>query len=266
MGNGDGRIYYRDAIAIAQVVLFSLSFFCAVFFRWTRRFWFTIFAFSTIRYVGAGCMLGTVNKDSDGLWAGVFVCESLGVLLLIFTVLEILGHVDKMAKIVDRRVFWVPQLLTYIDIGISIAGFIVVSKKNDDQLLPTPYSKAGIAILVAIYAYTAGVVVYFWFQRQRVDAEDHQLLLCTIICAPMLFVRVLYSLIFVATANMTWNAVKGNPTAYLTLTVLPEVAFIGVSCLFIAKSRPLMYLSATEDLERKGTEEQLSDDLLEPTR
>ncbi len=37
-------------------------------------------------------MLGTVKKDSDGLWAGVFVCESLGILLLIFTLLEMLDR------------------------------------------------------------------------------------------------------------------------------------------------------------------------------
>lgn len=35
-------------------------------------------------------MLGTVTKDSDGLWGGVFVCESLGVLLLIFTLVEMM--------------------------------------------------------------------------------------------------------------------------------------------------------------------------------
>lgn len=33
-------------------------------------------------------MLGTVTKDGNGLWAGVFVCETLGVLPLIFTLLE----------------------------------------------------------------------------------------------------------------------------------------------------------------------------------
>lgn len=92
MGSGDGQIHYRDGIAIVQVVLFAISFFVAYYFRWTRRIcWFTLGGFSLIRCVGAGCMLGTVNRDSSGLWAGAFVCESLGVLLLIFALFEMLG-------------------------------------------------------------------------------------------------------------------------------------------------------------------------------
>lgn len=91
MGQGDGVIRFRDGIAIAQIILFSVSFLYALNFRRTRRMgWFCIGVFSILRLVGAGCMLGTVKKDSDGLWAGVFVCESLGILLLIFLLLEML--------------------------------------------------------------------------------------------------------------------------------------------------------------------------------
>jgi hypothetical protein len=91
MGSGDGILRFRDGIAVAQVVLFSVSFLYAVQFRRTRRIgWFCIGIFSILRLVGAGCMLGTVKKDSDDLWAGVFVCESLGIILLIFTLLEML--------------------------------------------------------------------------------------------------------------------------------------------------------------------------------
>lgn len=93
MGSGDGILRFRDGIAVAQVILFSVSFWYALDFRRTRRIgWFCIGVFSILRLVGAGCMLGTVKKDSDDLWAGVFVCESLGILLLIFTLLEMLDR------------------------------------------------------------------------------------------------------------------------------------------------------------------------------
>lgn len=91
MGSGDGIIRFRDAIAIAQVILFSISFIYAYYFRRTHRIgWFCIGAFSLLRLIGAGCMLGTVTKNSGSLWAGEFVCESLGVLLLIFTLMEMM--------------------------------------------------------------------------------------------------------------------------------------------------------------------------------
>ena len=91
MGSGDGTLHFRDGIAIAQVILFSISLLCAYYFRRTGRIGgFCIAVFSLLRLIGAGCMLGTVTKDSKGLWAGVFVCESLGALLLIFTLLEMM--------------------------------------------------------------------------------------------------------------------------------------------------------------------------------
>lgn len=55
--------------------------------------------------------------------------------------------------------------------------------------------------------------------------------MCVAGCCPLLLVRVLYSVIFVITSDMAWNAVKGNPTAYLLMTMVPEVVFVGV-CTF----------------------------------
>lgn len=133
--------------------------------------------------------------------------------------------------IVRKWTFIVPQVLTWIDIGVSIGGFVTVSRKDHDQLLPTPYSRASIAILALIFLYTVGVSVYFWLQRRRFAREEQRLLMCVALCCPLLLVRVLYSVIFVITADMTWNAVKGSPTAYLLMTMLPEVAFVGV-CTF----------------------------------
>jgi hypothetical protein len=103
MGSGDGILKFRDGIAVAQVILFSVSFCYAVHFRWTRRIgWFCIGVFSVLRLVGAGCMLGTVKQDSDDLWAGVFVCESLGIILLIFTLLEMLERMY-VAELVSNK-------------------------------------------------------------------------------------------------------------------------------------------------------------------
>ncbi|KAF2268088.1 hypothetical protein CC78DRAFT_576637 [Lojkania enalia] len=239
MGNGDGTVHFRDGLAIAQVILFAFPFFSALHFRWTRRIcWFTIGGFSIIRCVGAGCMLGTINRNVKSLWAGVFVCESLGVLLLIFTLLEMLEKINKSVPTVHKRVFWIPQLLTWIDIGISIGGFVTVSKKESDQLLPTTFSRAGIAILFVIFLYTAGVWLKFWLKRHQYGQEEYWLAMCTGVCVPFLLIRALYSVIFIITADMTWNAVKGNSAAYLVMTMLPEVAFVGICCYTLWNTAP----------------------------
>ena len=112
---------------------------------------------------------------------------------------------------------------------------MTVSRKEAGQLLPTPYSRAGIGILAIIFLYTVGVFAYFWLRRRQYAQEEYWLVMCVGVCAPLLLVRVLYSVIFIITADMTWNAVKGSPTAYLLMTMLPEVAFIA-ACTFTIKN------------------------------
>ncbi|ORY13583.1 hypothetical protein BCR34DRAFT_623719 [Clohesyomyces aquaticus] len=257
MGNGDGQIHYRDGIALAQVILFATSTLVALKLRWTGRMcWFTIGGFSIIRTVGAGCMLGTINKDSMGLWAGVFVCEGLGILMLIFALWEMMGRINSTVPTVHKRIFQVPQILTYIDIGVSIAGFITVSKKKHDQLLPTPWSRAGIAILFLIYLYTVGVWAYFWFQRHRYDQDSTRLAMCVGACMPLMLIRVTYSLIFIATANMMWNAVKGSPTAYLLMTMIPEVIMVGLCCFTVWNTLPAIEMQKQAKYQRAEEEGQ----------
>ena len=52
------------------------------------------------------------------------------------------------------------------------------------------------------------------------------------VCLPLLAVRLAYSLSFIITSNMKFNAIKGDPTAYLTMTMLPEALIITV-CTFV---------------------------------
>lgn len=148
------------------------------------------------------------------------------------------GCRNKSNTIVHRWTFLTPQILTWLDIAISIGGFVTVSKKDSDQLLPTDWSRASTGIMALIFLYTVGIAVYFWLRRQQFAKEERRLADCIAICVPLLFIRVLYSVIFVVTADMTWNAVKGSPTAYLMMTFLPEVAFVATCIITIRSTEP----------------------------
>ncbi|KAB8238394.1 hypothetical protein ETB97_012287 [Aspergillus alliaceus] len=251
---GDGVFRYRDGIAVAQLVCFSAALLAAVHFRWTRRIgWFCIGVLALFRLIGAGCMLGTINKDTDGLWAGVFVCESLGVLLIIFLLLEMLERINNVVPVARRFVFIVPQVITWIDIGISIGGFVAVKQKEHGQLLPTPYSRAGIAILFVIYLWMAGTFVWFWLRRADYPAIERRTVNCVALCVPILAIRIVYSLIFIITADMTWNAVKGDSTAYLIMTMLPEVAIVALTSVTIMKIPSLTQEKGTEAYDDRGS-------------
>ena len=77
--SGDGVFTYRDGIAPAHIVAFSLPLLFAVYFKYTGRIgWFCIGAFSLLRLVGATCKLAAINSGSRDLSAAMFVCESLG--------------------------------------------------------------------------------------------------------------------------------------------------------------------------------------------
>jgi len=91
MSGGDGVFTYRHGIAVAQLVVFTVTLSFAVYFKYGHRNgWFCVGVFSIFRIVGAGCMLGTITNDAGSVWAGVFVCESFGMVLIIFLQLELL--------------------------------------------------------------------------------------------------------------------------------------------------------------------------------
>ncbi|OQE17879.1 hypothetical protein PENSTE_c019G08443 [Penicillium steckii] len=225
---GNGDFTYRDGIAAVQIVTFSVPFIFALYFRWTRRIgWFCIGVFTLLRIIGASCKLATINHDTQGLWAALFVCESLGMILIIFLLLEFLERINKVINIVGKWIFWAPSIITWIDIGISIGGWVSVMHV-EHPLLPTAWSQASMGLLAVIYVYLVGVFVIFWTRRDKYFQEEKWALHAVTVCLPLLAIRLAYSLVFIISSNMTFNAIKGNPTAYLVMTMLPEVAIIYV--------------------------------------
>jgi hypothetical protein len=90
MAGGPG-FTYRGGISIAQIVAFSPLFLFAVYFKYTGPIgWFCCGVFCLLRLIGASCKLAAMNSDSRGLSAAIFVCKSLGMILIIFLLLGIL--------------------------------------------------------------------------------------------------------------------------------------------------------------------------------
>lgn len=139
-----------------------------------------------------------------------------------------MGVRNKIVPVVGKRIFLIPSLFTWIDIAISIAGWAVVIHA-DNPWAPTPYSQASTGLLAAIYVYLVVVFALFWLRRSEYFEEEKWALNAVIFCIPLLALRIIYSLLFVITGNMKFNAIKGNPTAYLVMTFIPEVGII-IAC------------------------------------
>ncbi|KAL1840086.1 hypothetical protein VTJ49DRAFT_821 [Mycothermus thermophilus] len=152
----------REEIAIAQTVLFSISLLYAIYCKFTHRNgWFCIGLFSAIRVTGAGLMLGPLNRR--GIRVGVFICESLGMVLLVFLILEFLDRVNKHVRVIHPRWFFFPQLLTWADLALAIAGFATGSRDPDNPLAPTKFTQASYGIFTGLYA----IVVYVAWRLHR---------------------------------------------------------------------------------------------------
>lgn len=122
-------------------------------------------------------------------------------------------------------------------------------------LAPTPYSQASMALLAAIYLYVVWVFGIFWGRRSEYTVEEWWLLKGVAACLPALAIRMAYSLIFIITGNMKFNATKGNSTAYLIMTMLPEVLIIWVCTYVIAFRISVLAKDARKQTERLGDEE-----------
>ncbi|KAI4729087.1 hypothetical protein E4T49_03231 [Aureobasidium sp. EXF-10728] len=263
---GDGVFRYRDGICVAQIITFPVSLLLATSFYCTGRIgWFCVGSFSVIRLVGASCYLAIINNDSETLWATVFVCESLGIMLIIFLFLELLYRVyippppidrvnyadgNKQEQSIHKRYFFIPQLLTWIDIVISVIGYIVIKNKNHNQLDPTSYDQASRAILCVIYIYTLWLLSVFWrFQKISVYAlPERRATYAVVYAIPLMVVRLVYSIVFEATGDRRFNASKGDPTVYLAMTYLPELGIIAICAATISGIPPI------ERKEREGGE------------
>ncbi|KAK7932259.1 hypothetical protein PG985_002971 [Apiospora marii] len=234
-----GQVDFRDGIAILQVVAFTCFLPAGLWFKATGRLgWFGVTFLSLFRLVGAGCMLAAINaREADGLWAGVLVCESFGILVLFFLLLEMLERLNHFAEVIPTFIFMLPQIVTWACIGISIAGYVSITG-NDDPLAPTPFSQSGTAITTLLFAFEVAMFLYMFLVRHdgrrgldMVPPEEAPQFHCLVLCLPLLGLRLLYALLFTITEDDMYSAVSGSPTVYLIFTALPEIAIMA-SCIW----------------------------------
>lgn len=149
--------------------------------------------------------------------------------------------------------FWIPSIIT-CDIGISIGGWVSVTHA-EHQLAPTPWSQASMALVAVIYLYLVRNFILFWLHKAEYLEEERWALAGVAFCVPLLAERVTYYLMFVITSNMAFNAIKGNPTAYLIMTMLPEVVII-TACTSIIATRVSPLVKARKKLQENTEDEE----------
>ncbi|KAL8388735.1 hypothetical protein RB599_010063 [Gaeumannomyces hyphopodioides] len=223
---------YRDGIAVFQIVCFSTFFLCAIAMARSRKNgWFFIGGLAVIRLVGASCLLATLKNNSRSVWAGVYVCESLGVLLLTFLLLGMLERANHFVSLLSRWFFRAPLIFSWLGIGLTAADYSLAVRKGDAYSALNPYGIAGLAMFLAIYVATAALALFFLLRRaaftERERHGERRQVECVAACVPVLGVRVAYTMAsrLSPPGYETFNPVRGgDPTAYLVMVAFAEVA------------------------------------------
>ncbi|KAH7141080.1 hypothetical protein EDB81DRAFT_654457 [Dactylonectria macrodidyma] len=219
---------FRDGVAAAQIPFFSV-FLCfgILFQRQHKDGWFGISFFSTIRLIGANCMLATIHADSRGVWAAVFVCESLGLVLLTFVLLNLLKRANTFVKVLTQWHFRVPELICWAGIGISIADYISASSKKN-AMEPGSLTRAGVGLFVALYVWAVFLFLSIAQKWKQVPSNERRSLICFGSTIPFMATRIAYTVTFIATGNEKYSAVVGDALTYLLMTMLMEVSVLAL--------------------------------------
>lgn len=128
-----------------------------------------------------------------------------------------------------------------VDLGLSIGGWVTMSNRKENVLLPTAWTVASSALIACVFVYEVGLFVWFWRAQFKTTfgPEEHRLLLAPAIQTIPMLVRNIHPLIFVGTGSLFWNQVVGNGYVYLFMIMIPEVAIVGVAIWCIRGVAPL---------------------------
>ncbi|KAF4992727.1 hypothetical protein FDECE_13633 [Fusarium decemcellulare] len=223
-----GEFKFRHGIAATQIPIFSVFLiFGTLFYFQKKNGWFSIALFSVIRLTGGSCMLATLTNDSYGVWATVYVCESLGLVLLTFLLLDMLQRANTFVKVLTPWHFRVPELICWAGMGLSIA-YYATANQREDTTKPGGLAQASMGLFVALYVWTLLLGYYLVQKWSSIPHDERRGMWSFGATIPSMIVRTTYSVAFTATGDRKFSAVAGSPWMYLFMSLLMETAILGI--------------------------------------
>lgn len=134
--------------------------------------------------------------------------------------------------------FRIPDLICWAGIGVTVADFVMASGQ-EDPMAPNGMTRAGFGLFISIYAWAVFLYIRLWLARDRLPVSERRALLCFAATVAPMVVRIAYSLVYTVTGDERFSAVVGSAVIYAFMTMLPEVAIIGVvAWATLSMSRP----------------------------
>ncbi|EHA20643.1 hypothetical protein ASPNIDRAFT_190297, partial [Aspergillus niger ATCC 1015] len=230
-------VNYRHGLSILELIVYLPSLFISLYMGFRHGFqrnagWILLIIFSLARIVGSCCYLATIaHPETIDLYIAWGVCTSIGLAPLISTCVGLLSRVnDSIQRKTGRGLlpafFRLIGLLTLAGMVLCIVGSSMSSSLQG--ITNSIEAKVGDVLYVIAWACLCVLLLVVGSKYASIEDGEHRLLLAVGISVPLLFVRLIYSLLSVFTHNPTFNMLTGNVTVFLVMAVLEEIVIVGI--------------------------------------
>lgn len=111
----------------------------------------------------------------------------------------------------------------------------IVGQTTHDSSLEAGYTngevKAAIVLFIVTWVATTFMTIMMWFRYEGIEHGEHRLLWAITVSLPILFVRLMYSILSVFKHDSTFDLFSGNATVFLVMDVLEEIIVVYVMML-----------------------------------
>ncbi|KAL4809503.1 hypothetical protein BDV18DRAFT_157258 [Aspergillus unguis] len=224
---------YSNGISILELIIYFPCLFAAsflVFRHGVRRSGGFIFLviFTIARIVGAACGLAAINNPSTDLYTAAAICSSIGLSPLLMTCSGLLSRANESTSTpLPKPFFSLFRILTIVALALTISG-ITSNMSQEGMLHPNTQVKVGMILYLVSWAFLILLLGILYSRRWSIEKHEHRALVAVGVSAPLILVRVIYAMLVWFLADDAFNALGGNQTAKLFLSVFVEMGVVFV--------------------------------------
>jgi hypothetical protein len=192
--------------------------------------WLYTLILCLIRIIGSCCQLATYSSYSTGLIEAVVILESIGISPLLLATLGLLSRcADSVGKtssgIFSAIHFRLLQLLISVGLILCIVGG-TSSTSSDGVYVPQTETKVGVVLYMVAFIALAAVAGVSAAKLSNAPTQEKRLVLVVLIALPLIFVRLIYTLLSVFAHNRHFSLITGTIAIKIVMAVLEEMAVV----------------------------------------
>lgn len=232
---------YRNGVAVGVIVCYSVVLCLAIYLNIRHHFGmrsigFTfIFIFALVRIVGSALQLATIsNQKNLSLYKGTLALSIVGLSPLLISTIAMTGRVLRSIAEHDGRAVFRPlhmrilSIVVQIGMILGIVGGVRAGHAYGHTRDFTPDTFFEVCIILFLVAYVVILVVVIatltWIRHAA--TSEQRLFPAVVLSLLFLFVRLVYSAIWVWGKNAKFNPLLGDVTYYLCMALIMELCVV----------------------------------------